>query len=166
MENLGERLVGDYLRDIETCDFVEFNVYPKDTIQVELDVVGIRIAEKHAYICEVATMLETGLQYPPDTSGRLFTKFTKAIDYGNHIFPEWKVDYMLWSPVVKEPNQKEALELAQQRIEAERGIKIILMINEKYLKVIDDLRQRARDSRAELKSPLMRFLQIEGRLKR
>ena len=78
MENLGERLVGDYLRYIKECDFVDFNVYTTAS-QGEIDVVGVALAAKHAYICEVCTHVTTGIQYVknarPDTSDRLIKKF-------------------------------------------------------------------------------------------
>jgi hypothetical protein len=62
MENPGEEIVGSYLREVLECDFVEFNLRTRFT-QGETDVVGINTAKKTAYICEVATHLETGLQY-------------------------------------------------------------------------------------------------------
>lgn len=62
MEDPGEHLVGQYLREILKCDFVEYNLQIKET-QGEIDVVGINSSEKEVIICEVATHLETGLQY-------------------------------------------------------------------------------------------------------
>jgi len=88
-ENLGERLVGDYLRHIKGCDFVDFKVYTKE-VQGEIDVIGVNLAKREAFICEVVTHLTTGIQYVrnarPDTSDRLIKKFTKDIQYGNE---EW-----------------------------------------------------------------------------
>jgi hypothetical protein len=49
----------------------------------------------------------------------------------------------------------------EEEIAAAKGIKIILVINEDYVKAIDDLRRVARETTKELKSPIMRFLQIE-----
>jgi Holliday junction resolvase-like predicted endonuclease len=62
MENIGESLVGDYLKVMCGCDFVEFNLYTPD-VQGEIDVVGINAKGKVIYICEVATHLVTGLRY-------------------------------------------------------------------------------------------------------
>jgi hypothetical protein len=102
MENPGERLVGDYLRHIKGCDFVDFNVYTT-AVQGEIDVVGVASAKKQAYICEVVTHLTTGIQYVkdkrPDTSDRLIRKFIKDVQYGTHAFPDYSVEYMLWSPL-------------------------------------------------------------------
>ena len=61
----GEELVGSYLREVLECDFVEFNLRAR-FVQGEIDVIGINTAKKTVYICEVATHLETGLQYVKD----------------------------------------------------------------------------------------------------
>jgi Holliday junction resolvase-like predicted endonuclease len=83
MENPGEELVGSYLREVCDCDFVEFNLRTRFT-QGEIDVVGINTAIKTVYLCEVATHLETGLQYVkekrPNNIERFVKKFQKDID--------------------------------------------------------------------------------------
>lgn len=109
MENPGERLVGDYLRHIRGCDFVDFNVYTTK-VQGEIDVVGVNRTSGEVFICEVVTHLSTGIQYVrnarPDTSTRLIKKFTKDIEYGSEAFSDSTVHYMLWSPVVRRSNGK------------------------------------------------------------
>ena len=94
MENLGERIVGDYLRHIEGCDFVDFNVYTK-AVQGEIDVIGINLLKKSAFVCEVVTHLTTGIQYVknsrPDTADRLIKKFEKDIEYGKDAFKDYTV---------------------------------------------------------------------------
>jgi hypothetical protein len=170
MENPGERLVGDYLRYIGECDFTDFNVYTK-LAQGEIDVIGVNHAEKKAYICEVVTHLPTGIQYVknkrPDTDVRLIKKFIKDINYGERAFPGYNVIYMLWSPVVRQSNGKakynqfDHLERVCEEIFAKKGIKIELVTNEKYMAAIGELRAFANTETKELKSPVMRFLQIE-----
>ena len=170
MENLGERLVGDYLRYIKRCDFVDFNVYTTAT-QGEIDVIGVTNLERSAYVCEVVTHLTTGIQYTrnarPDTSDRLIKKFAKDIHYGQTAFPDWSVNYMLWSPVVKRSNgnpvydQFGHLKIVVEEILARTGIEITLVINQDYVDAIDALRAFARIETKELKSPVMRFLQID-----
>ena len=170
MENPGETLVGDYLRHIRGCDFVDYNVYTRTT-QGEIDVVGIRNEEKEVFICEVVTHLTTGMQYTksarPDTSRRLLAKFRKDIAYGRSAFRGYKTHYMLWSPVVKDSGGKELynqfyhLGLLRDRIREELNEEIEFVINENYLAAIDELRVFAGKETKELKSPIMRFLQIE-----
>ncbi len=170
MENPGERLVGDYLRYIYGCDFVDFNVYTTAT-QGEIDVVAVNQAARQAYICEVVTHLSTGIQYVknarPDTSDRLIKKFIKDIQYGSHAFPDYTVAYMLWSPIVKrsggkaEYDQFAHLLRVEREIKAATGVTLVLVINEAYVAAIAALRAFASRETKELKSPIMRFLQIE-----
>jgi hypothetical protein len=170
MENPGERLVGDYLRYIKNCDFVDFNVYTKKT-QGEIDVVAANLSEKTAYICEVVTHLTVGIQYVrnarPDTSDRLIKKFIKDIEYGKQAFQDYDVRYMLWSPVVKhskgkpEYNQFAHLKRMEEEVRSKTDVNVELVINEKYVDAIDALRHFARNQTKELKSPVMRILQIE-----
>jgi hypothetical protein len=170
MENSGETFVGDYLRFVRQCDFVDFNVYTK-TVQGEIDVIGINNTTKHVYICEVVTHLATGMQYTknkrPDTGKRLARKFIKDIEYGETSFDGYEKIYMLWSPVVKpskgkdEYNQFSHLQQAIDEVKKTTGIEIKRVINEDYVEAISALRRIAQSETKELKSPIMRFLQIE-----
>lgn len=103
MYNPGEEIVGEYLKLIKNCDFVEYNLYTPD-IQGKIDVVGINAKEKTLYVCEVATHLITGLQYTksnrPDNLERFCKKFRKNIPYARKYFPDFKHHFMIWSPVV------------------------------------------------------------------
>jgi hypothetical protein len=170
MENLGERLVGDYLRYVKKCDFVDFNVYTLAT-QGEIDVIGVSNLHKTAFICEVVTHLTTGIQYTknarPDTADRLIKKFTKDIQYGKEAFAGWSVQYMLWSPVVKRSNgnpiydQFSHLKRMTDEILTTTGVQVTLVVNKDYVDAIDKLREFAAAETKELKSPIMRFLQID-----
>ena len=170
MENPGETLVGDYLRHVKGCDFVDLNVYTTHA-QGEIDVIAINNDTKQVYICEVVTHLTTGLQYVkdkrPDSGPRLLKKFRKDIEYGNRAFEGYCKHYMLWSPIVKdskgkdEYNQFYHLNLLKEGIRNELGVEVECVINEQYLEAIHALRKYAREETKELKSPIMRFLQIE-----
>ena len=171
MENPGERLVGDYLRYIKGCDFIDFNVYTK-LVQGEIDVIGVDHPNKRAYICEVVTHLTTGIQYVknarPDTADRLIKKFLKDINYGAAAFRDYTVLYMLWSPVVRRStigkplyDQFAHLTRVGDEIRAKTGVEIQFVTNEAYAEAINELRAFASCETKELKSPVMRFLQIE-----
>ena len=175
MENPGEHLVGQYLKTVKNCDFVEYNLQTKST-QGEIDVVEIDSAQKQIYICEVATHLETGLQYVtnnrPDNIERFKSKFAKDIEYAKDNFKGYKCHYMLWSPIVKIPkkenprnNQEQDLHEIEKFLLENHGIKLELVYNQKYLNCIDELRIIARKTTQEMSSPIMRFLQIEEKLK-
>lgn len=74
---------------------------------------------------------------------------------------------MLWSPVVRHSNSKPEydqfshLARVEQEIKAKTHVVTVFTINQKYLQAINELRSFAAHETKELKSPVMRFLQIE-----
>jgi hypothetical protein len=176
MENPGEHFVGQYLKYIKKCDFVEYNLQTIFT-QGEIDVVGINSITKQIYVCEVATHLETGLQYTknnqPDNVKRFISKFEKNIEYVKINFKDYACVYMLWTPIIKVPknesvkhNQLKDVEEIEIYFKEKFKINLQIIFNEAYLKCIKELRDIAVKTPQELKSPIMRFLQIEGKLKK
>jgi hypothetical protein len=177
MENIGETLVGDYLKVIRKCDFVEFNLYMPD-VQGEIDVVGINAKKKEIYICEVATHLVTGLMYvnpkekTPDNVDRFVKKFTKNIKYANKYFPEpeYKRQFMLWSPIIKNQktgakyNQTDDIAKIRAVIHERFQVDIEVISNQDYMNCLNELRLYARTETKELKSPVLRLFQIEEKL--
>jgi hypothetical protein len=175
MENPGEHLVGQYLRIMKNCDFVEYNLQTISP-QGEIDVVGISSTQNQIYICEVATHLETGLNYQKngeaDNVERFKSKFSKSIGYAKHNFEGYECHYMLWSPIVRIPKKADAkrnqymdLQEIKTFFQNEFNVEIELIYNQKYLDCIDELRKAAKDITQEMSSPIMRFLQIEEKLK-
>ena len=62
---MGEYAVGAWLREIERCDFVNYNVRPPvsgQEGQFEFDVVGFHFEKRVAYLCEAGTHI-LGLKY-------------------------------------------------------------------------------------------------------
>mgnify|MGYP003589915457 CR=1 FL=1 len=175
MENIGETLVGDYLKIILGCDFVEYNLYTPD-VQGEIDVVGINAKGKQIYICEVATHLVTGLMYvnqkekTPDNVDRFVKKFTKNIEYANKYFPEYEKRFMLWSPIVKNQktgakfNQTDDIANIKTEIMNRYQVEIEVICNQDYMDCLNQLRDYARTETKELKSPALRLFQIEEKL--
>jgi hypothetical protein len=155
------------------CDFVEYNLYTPD-VQGEIDVVGINPKNKIIYICEVATHLVTGLQYvkdrQPDNVNRFTKKFRKNIQYANKYFSEYEKHFMLWSPIVKNQragaknNQTRDIEEIQSNLQSEFGIELEPIINQAYYKCLMQLREYAAKETKELKSPMLRLMQIEEKL--
>lgn len=176
MENPGEHLVGQYLREIKVCDFVEYNLQTKFT-QGEIDVVGINSTEKIVYICEVATHLETGLQYTrdshPDNVDRFVRKFEKNIEYAEMNFKKYKKFFILWTPILRIPindntthNQLIDIQTIVSKIKKSKNVEIEPIYNEKFYDAIQELRKVASVTTQAMTSPIMRFLQIEEKLKR
>lgn len=167
-QNIGEEIAGFYLQLEHKCDFVQYNLYTPD-VQGEIDVIAINSRDKIVYICEVAVHLVTGLRYASkggaaeETFQRLVKKFNKDIDYAEKEFPDYKRVYMLWSPIVKAPNQLAAVQKkVYEELQSTRDIEIQLIINEKYQLCLNKLRVRAAKETKELKSPVLRLFQIEA----
>ena len=176
MENPGEHLVGQYLKEVKGCDFVEYNLQTK-YVQGEIDVIGINSNEKFIYVCEVATHLQgLGLQYTkdkhPDNVGRLVGKFEKDIEYTNKNFPDFKKEFMLWTPIARNSkagsstNPFRDLKEIKEKIKAKYDIDLKIVANESYFEAIKELRIVAAKRTDEMNSPIMRFLQIEEKLKK
>ena len=173
MQNPGEEIVGEYLKNILGCDFIEYNLYTPD-IQGEIDVVGINAKEKIIYICEVATHLITGLQYvkdkQPDNVDRFTKKFRKNIEYANRYFENYEKHFMLWSPIVKNQgpnakhNQLQDINNIKDIIMNEYSVSLEAVINSDYSDCLKQLREFASKETKELKSPILRLMQIEEKL--
>lgn len=175
-ENPGEHLVGQYLKEVRDCDFVEYNLQTR-YVQGEIDVVGINSREKLVYICEVATHLQgLGLQYTkdnhPDNVARLTDKFDKDIEYANINFPDFKKEFMLWTPIARKSkegfstNPFRDLQEIKDYVKATHSIELKIVANEGYLNAIKELRKVAESRTDQMNSPIMRFLQIEEKLKK
>jgi hypothetical protein len=163
MENPGEELVGSYLRAALECDFVEYNLSTYFT-QGEIDVIGISSAKRTVYLYEVATHLETGLQYVrerrPDNVNRFVKKFEKDIRYATTYFSEFKKEFMLWSPIVKSSkegsiyNQVADIEQIKRIVKEKYGVELKIIINEEYMKCIKRLREAVMKRTDEMKTPI------------
>jgi Holliday junction resolvase-like predicted endonuclease len=174
MHNTGEAIVGAYLQHIRGCEFVQYNLHTPD-VQGEIDVIGINIRERTLYVCEVAIHLITGLQYVkerrPDNVDRLLKKFEKDIEYANKYFSDFTRVFMLWSPIVKnqrdgaKDNQLHDVEEIERRLAQSHGVQLQLVINERFAGYLADLRAYAQNETKELKSPVLRLMQIEEKLK-
>ena len=173
MLNVGEQLVSSYLRYIRGCDFIQTNLYTVES-QGEIDVVGLNLAERQVYICEVAIHLTTGLQYVknkrPNNVQKLTDKFSKDIEYARKYLGGYDQHFMLWSPIVKdtkgkpEYNQMQHLVEIGVNIKRQYGVDIECIVNEKFYACLEELRLYAAAQTAALQCPLMRLMQIEALL--
>ena len=172
--NTGEELVSSYLRYIRGCEFTQKNLYTIES-QGEIDVVGINLKEKTVYICEVAIHLITGLQYTknsaPNNVLKITEKLSRDIDYANTFFSEYKKHIMFWSPIIKKGqvgavhSQIRDVEEIKSNIFNKYGIVVEFIINETFLSCLSEMRDFAQNETSELQCPIMRLMQIEGRLK-
>jgi hypothetical protein len=163
------------LRYSRDCEFTQLNLYTVDS-QGEIDVVGIDLERRQLFVCEVAIHLATGLQYVknkrPNNISKLTQKFSRDIEYANRFFPEYEKHFMLWSPIVKTSrpksihNQMDHVAQIVENIQAEYGVHLELIINDRFEACLEEMRAYASGQTAELKCPVMRLFQIEAQLKK
>jgi len=175
VENPGEELAGSYLSKILGCSFVAFNL-DTDIKQGEMDVVGINLDTNTIYFCEVAIHLG-GLHYvdpkiaQPDNVNKFLKKFENSISYAKKNFPKFHHVFMLWSPIVKISrktsihNQMRDIEDIRNEMKQKHNVDLEIIINERFLECISELKEVAKKESKEIKTPIMRFLQIEEKLK-
>lgn len=176
---IGELIVGSYLRLIDDCELVSYNQRSKEAgHQMEVDVLGVESTsgEQTVYACEVITHLRGALYSgSPDTDKwagygsdsyqytlkRLWNKFCENYELLDEVFDDAdKYVLQLWSPVVPKGNLTDGLSKLQQEFETDYGVEIDLVINGEYSKRVSELRQRASQTRKSYDEPAFRFSQI------
>jgi hypothetical protein len=157
--DMGELLVGAYLKVIWKCDFVDYNVRPPVGGMEglgELDVVGLNFEDKAAYLCEVATHLG-GLEYGKgyaDSVDRIRRKFERQRNYAERYLKPYRPIFMFWAPrVPKGPLLDGLQELSLLQ----------LVVNSTYTAHINDLIAEARKVTRDVGNPAFRLLQILAR---
>ena len=150
---MGEYLVGAYLKLVKECDVVDYNVREpgggREGLN-ELDVVGLRFCNETAFMCEVTTHLR-GMNY--SNVGRVRKKYKKQQKYAKKHLEGFNVTYMFWSPHVPEGQLLDQL----KEIEAE-GLELV--VNGDYKAAVEELRQKARKEKQTTQNPAFRLLQI------
>jgi hypothetical protein len=160
---MGEYIVGAYLKLIKKCDFIEYSVRrPGGHLAGlnELDVMGLDFKNKTAYLCEVTTH-QGGALYGSSKSGTIETikkKYTQIREYAESHLPATfpKHHFMFWSPVVSAGVAKEL-----KRI---KGLELV--INENYAACVDELLEQARSITYDTGNPAFWIFQILGHLRR
>jgi hypothetical protein len=159
--DIGEYIVGAYLKIIMSCDFVDYNVRPPggglEGLN-ELDVLGLDFKNRIAYLCEVTTHIG-GLLYKDNrtTVERIKKKYEIQKKYANmHLKDFSNKCFMFWSPVVPKGYITDGLE----KIE---GLELI--VNGKYTQCINELREKAKELTNDTGNSFFRMLQILERLR-
>ena len=160
--DIGEYVVGAYLKIIKKCDFVDYDVRPPggglEGLN-ELDVVGLDFKNKTAYLCEVTTHIR-GVLYKDNitTVNKIKIKYKKQKEYANKYLSDFPKRYfMFWSPVVPKGYITGELEKID-------GLELV--INKKYTHCIDELRLKAKELTNDLGNPFFRMLQILEHLRK
>ena len=156
----GEYIVGAYLQHFYDCDLVLYNQRLKGgklAGLLELDVVGISLQKKEAYLCEVTThILGMLIKNRTATIEKVKQKYMAQQAYAKENLEKFNVRYMLWSPVVKDKKMIASLHEM-------RGLQIV--INGEYKKRVEQLRELAAKCTHDMGNPFMRTMQILSRLR-
>lgn len=154
--DIGEYIVGAYLKLILKCDVVDYNVKPPvgglEGLN-ELDVIGLDFKNKIAYLCEATTHIKGALYKNNEyTVKKILEKYTRQKKYAKKYlrdFPDRR--YMLWSPVVPRG-------FITEELSKFRGLELV--INETYTDRINELREIAKMETKDTNNPFFRVLQI------
>jgi len=153
---IGEYIVGAYLKLIEQCDVVDYNVKPPggglEGLE-EIDVVGLHFKSRTAYLCEATTHIRGTLYKNNKTTVEKITqKYNRQKQYARRYLREFpNRRYMFWSPVVP-------VGYITQHLATLRGIELI--INKEYAARVEKLRELAASMMADTNNPFFRVLQI------
>jgi hypothetical protein len=166
---IGEYIIGAYLKIVIGCDYVDYNVRPSEKGLEglgELDVIGIKLEKGHEeiYLCEVTTHLD-GLVYGSSYSAtvdKIAAKFDRQRKYKNKYIPDhFKAHYMFWSPVVLPEMERKLLSEAGSRLKD-----LELVINKDYFNKIEELKKLSKDTTKDFGNPFFRTLQILGHVEK
>lgn len=151
----GEFIVGAYLQHVCDCPVVLYNSrLPGGGLKglPELDVIGINLRARTAFLCEVTTHLH-GMR--PAAVKKIQTKHDKQKHYGAAMLDGYALRFQLWSPRVF-PGQVAELNAVE-------GLELI--VNGDYRKAVEQLRAIAKKTKHDTGNPFMRTLQILEHLK-
>jgi hypothetical protein len=178
---IGEQIVGAYLRVIKKCQFVTYNRRtPGDGNQPETDVVAIKSEDgkETVYGCEVVTHLD-GPNYSTNkntndwddysyasTLKKLEDKFDATHQLINQTWPQAEFEVLqFWSPYVpvgrSEKNLPAGLDELGRRIKSRHDVDVDMIYNSKYAsRITDELQTKASRTTSSHDEPAFRFLQI------
>ncbi|MFO1104313.1 MAG: hypothetical protein U1E20_15570 [Methylocystis sp.] len=152
---MGEYLVGAYLRLVLKCSVVDYNTRPPGgglSGLGELDVIGFDFVNRKEFLCEVTTHLDGLLigRSGDSTVRKITDKYERQKTYALNYLSDFAPNYMFWSPVVRRGlvDQLKLLEGLQ------------LFINEDYSDAVRSLRELAKESTSDSNNPAFRILQI------
>jgi hypothetical protein len=164
-EDMGESLVGSYLRYVKKCEFVLFNTYLAEG-QGEVDVIGIRLGSpRDIYFAEVTTHIE-GMSYGGNeaTVRKIRDKLLRAESFAEDRFPGDEHHFAIWSPRVPKGAMTKAFGGMSQEFK-ERGKRLDFMVNEIYGDRVQELINEARLNSRATSDPAFRLLQVLSRVK-
>ncbi len=162
--DIGESLVGAYMRHVERCSIVLYNSFFAEQ-QGEVDVVAVKRGNpdepRTVYLCEVTTHIG-GMAAP--TVARIPGKLGRLREFAKLTFPGDRHRFQWWSPYVPEGATTELFaRLCAEWPAQEESLEFV--INSDYTRRIVSLVDHARASPSATNEPAFRLLQILTRLR-
>lgn len=160
--DVGEYIVGAYLKLALGCDIVDYNVRPPGGGLEglgELDVIGYDMSHKLVYLCEVTTHIQgllIGRSYS-ETAMKIKDKHERQKQYASKRLRGFSVRYQFWSPRV--PVGKLTKQLG--KID---GLELI--INDRYRECVEELKILAEKKKYDSGNPFFRMLQIVAAMRK
>jgi hypothetical protein len=161
--DIGESLVGAYLRYGELCDFVVCGTQTEG--QGEIDVIGFQVERQRVWLCEVATHLD-GLQYRSAAAGGTVAKVRQkvacAVAFGDRMFPGQEKRFEWWSPKAGPRLHSQFEAIGEELSSAETEVHFI--VNAEYAARVRVLFERAKKGTKATPESFFRTLQILAHL--
>ena len=161
MIDIGESLVGSWLRYVAGCDVVVYGTRLPN--QGEIDVLALKLETRDVFVCEVATHLD-GLLYRDGNGGtaaKVAKKVESGVKFAEKSFPEHRRHYMLWSPKVG-PTLTSLLDdvVSTFSTPSGDGATLEIVANDRYRERLQDLVDGARQTTSHTSEEAFRMLQI------
>jgi phage gp37-like protein len=157
MTDIGEYFVGAYLEHIKNCDVVIYNVkdHSKTGViaQYEVDVIGLSLSTKRAYMCEVKTHI-TGFNATSRTNRvqLISNQFLAMQNYATKKLVGFEYVFMFWAPKVTDKSLLDEISKNYNTCN--------IVINAKYKSALEDLIKFAAKHTSKFENPFLRTLQI------
>lgn len=160
VSDIGEDLVGAYLREVVGCPVIQFNVRT-GVAQGEIDVVALQLSGgrvTEVWLCEVSTHTSGLGGYQGNVAGKFRTKIESVKAYADATYPGATRHIEVWSPKVRPAMLRKLEDVWSEHVDVE------LVANEEYAARVGALAQIARKTTSYSDSPSFRLLQILTRL--
>lgn len=161
--DLGESLVGAYLRHVVGCQVVIYNSFFAEQ-QGEVDVVGIRAtpgAAREVFLCEVTTHIR-GMEIVKNgvdaTRTKVPDKLSRLRQFAELTFPGEVHRYQWWSPYVRSGHATFFEQLTDDWDAEGRSLQFV--INHDYTAALELLLEHAAGNTSTTSEPAYRMLQI------
>ena len=157
--DLGESLVGAYMRHVEQCSIVLYNSFFADQ-QGEVDVVAVKPQgpgePRLVYLCEVTTHIGA---MATNTVKKVPAKLGRLREFAAQTFPDEEHRFQWWSPYVNEGTATASFKQLCAEWDAD-GRSLEFVINEAYTRRIVQLVEAARRKPSTTNEPAFRIPQI------